>query len=86
MEMETIRNVLLKAFLINFVILIIVVVIGLIWGLDALLACFMKDIATAEISLLLWQSIAVYKIGNILLFLVPALAIHWELKCKKKKK
>ncbi|GHW02381.1 hypothetical protein AGMMS50249_1670 [candidate division SR1 bacterium] len=84
--MQKVRNILLKAFFINFAVLTVIAIIGFCGGFDALLARFMKGATTAENTLMLRSSVAIYKIGNILLFLVPALAIQRELCCEKKRK
>jgi hypothetical protein len=82
--METplrLRNVLLRAFFINWA---AVVVVWLLW-LSGVLTPLMRIVAgfDAHVSqtYLLWL-IGIWKILGVVLFLVPAIAIHWEYKSR----
>ena len=82
--METalkIRNILFRAFIINIVAVLIVWLLyhtGLYYWILALFGAGFRDISVGK---LLIYSIALWKLLGIVLFLIPAAAIHWEYKC-----
>jgi hypothetical protein len=72
-----IRNILLRAFALSYAAIILVWLVSLIGLYDNLLdMIYHIDSATAERMLLEW--IAGWKIAAFVLFLIPAVAIHWE--------
>jgi hypothetical protein len=83
--METalaIRNVLFKAFIINFVLILITWLLSLSGVLTNLMAGFFGFDA-AQTNMYVACTIGFWKILNVVFFLIPAIAIHWEYRWKR---
>ncbi|MDR0809055.1 MAG: hypothetical protein LBE86_08010 [Gemmobacter sp.] len=78
--METplrLRNTLLRAFVINLAVIILAWLFTLSGLVTTLMAMFFNFLP-AETHLYMAYLLGIWKILNVTLFLVPALAIHWE--------
>ena len=83
--METplrIRNVLFRAFLINLLVIIAVWLISLSGVVTQMMAVFF-GFSVEQTHLYTANLIGFWKILNVVLFLIPAIAIHWEYRPKK---
>jgi len=83
--METallIRNVLFKAFVINLVVIILVWLLSLTGIYTVLMERYFAFNAM-QTTMYLAVLISFWKILNVVFFLVPAIAIHWEC-CRKR--
>ena len=83
--MEKTRNVLLKSFIITYAILILSFVIFCMYPhfFYGIIHHF-YGIEQAEAAVLLAHAHILMKIAAFVLFLVPCLALHWEIKCRCK--
>jgi hypothetical protein len=82
--METalkIRNVLFKAFFINLAVIILVWLLWLSGLVTSLMQIFLGFDAAQSQTYMAWL-IGIWKILNVMLFLIPAIAIHWEYRSK----
>lgn len=83
--METalgIRNVLFKAFVINLVLIIVTWLLSLSGALAGPMASFFGFDA-AQTRMYVACTIGFWKILNVVFFLIPAVAIHWEYRWKR---
>ena len=82
--METplrIRNILFKAFIIN----LIVIVVAWLLSLSSVFANLMQTFFGFDADqshIYMADMIGIWKILNVVLFLIPAIAIHWEYRPK----
>lgn len=86
MEKETLkclRNILFKSFIINFV-LIIAIWFFYLTGVYNILFGYFFGLNVIEVWILLVYTLGFWKILVAVFFLIPAVAIHWELKKHKK--
>lgn len=77
-----IRNVLFRAFLINLLVIIAVWLISLNGVVAQMMAVFF-GFSVAQTHMYMATLIGFWKILNVVLFLIPAIAIHWEYRPKK---
>lgn len=83
--METplrIRNVLFKAFVINLVVITFTWLLSLGGATTNLMATFF-GFSADQTHMYMANIIGFWKVLNVVLFLVPALAIHWEYRTKR---
>lgn len=82
--METplrIRNVLFKAFIINLAVIIAAWLMTLSGLVTSLMAMFF-GFSAEQTHIYMAYIIGVWKVLNVVLFLIPAIAIHWEYRPK----
>ena len=83
--METplrIRNVLLKAFLINLLFIIFAWLMSLSGITTSMMSVFF-GFSVDQTHMYMANIIGFWKILNVVLFLIPAIAIHWEYRAKR---
>ncbi|MFG1344922.1 hypothetical protein V5F59_08505 [Xanthobacter autotrophicus DSM 431] len=83
--METplrIRNVLFKAFVINLVVITLTWLLSLGGATTNLMTAFF-GFSADQTHMYMANIIGFWKVLNVVLFLVPALAIHWEYRTKR---
>ncbi len=83
--METplrVRNVLFKAFIINLLVIIAVWLMSLGGVTTNLMATFF-GFSVDQTHMYMANIIGFWKVLNVVLFLIPAIAIHWEYRGKK---
>ena len=80
------RNVLFKAFIINYVAVFLVWLLSLANFYHWVLALFYPDIQEATMTMYLLYLLGAWKILGVVLFLIPAAALHWQFACKCCKK
>ncbi|CAH1653352.1 conserved hypothetical protein [Hyphomicrobiales bacterium] len=83
--METplrIRNVLFKAFIINLLIITLAWLISLSGATANLMASFF-GFSVDQTHVYMANIIGFWKVLNVVLFLVPAIAIHWEFRARR---
>lgn len=83
--METplrIRNVLFKAFVINLVVITLTWLLSLGGATTNLMTTFF-GFSADQTHMYMANIIGFWKVLNVVLFLVPALAIHWEYRTKR---
>ncbi len=82
---KRIRNILLRAFLLTYALLVFSVLLYLTCpGFINSLGVRLFAVNTGEMALIYLSSLAFMKISAIVFFLFPALAIHWEVKRRLK--
>jgi hypothetical protein len=84
--METllvIRNILLRAFFIDLVIIVVAWLFSLSSLFTSLMQTFFGFDAQQSHAYMAWL-IGFWKILNVVLFLIPAIAIHWEYRSKNR--
>jgi hypothetical protein len=82
--METplrIRNILFKAFIINLIVIIVIWLLSLSSAFANLMQSFFGFDAHQS-HMYMAGMIGIWKILNVVLFLIPAIAIHWEYRPK----
>jgi hypothetical protein len=82
--METplrIRNILFKAFIINLVVIVIAWLLSRSSVFTSLMQTFF-GIDARQDNMYMAGMIGIWKILNVVLFLIPAIAIHWEYRPK----
>lgn len=82
--METplrIRNVLLKAFILNLLVIIAAWLMSLS-GVTANLMSAFFGFGAEQTRMYMADIIGVWKVLNVVFFLIPAIAIHWEYRAK----
>jgi hypothetical protein len=77
------QNILFRAFVINYIGVLLMWLIGFIHPLMNWLA-FLSGVPAAILSIQFLGWLAVWKIAGVVLFLIPALAIWWE-RCRLRK-
>ena len=83
--METplrIRNVLLKAFIINLLVIIVAWLMSL-GGVTSNLMTAFFGFSADQTRMYMANIIGFWKVLNVVLFLIPAIAIHWEYRTKR---
>lgn len=79
-----IRNVLLRAFVVNLALIIVVWLLWLSGLFTNLMQTFLGFDAGQSQTYMAWL-VGFWKILNVVLFLVPAIAIHWEYRSKPRR-
>jgi len=82
--METalrIRNILLRAFIINLIVIVVAWLLSLNSVFTNLTQTFL-GFDTYQSRMYMASMIGIWKILNVVLFLIPAIAIHWEYRHK----
>ena len=83
-KMRTKRNMLFKAFLINYILVFVAWLVSMMpWYID--LAARFLPMSAPQIQMYLLDIFGLWKIAGVVLFLVPALAIWWEMHSFSKK-
>ncbi|MCL1891956.1 MAG: CPP1-like family protein [Alphaproteobacteria bacterium] len=72
------RNILFRAFLINYVVILLAWLVSMTPFYMGLLMHFMPGINAIEANMYLMTLFGIWKIAGVVLFLIPALAIWWE--------
>jgi len=83
--METslrIRNVLIKAFIINLLVIIIAWLVSLGGVTTSLMSAFF-GFSVDQTHMYMANIIGFWKVLNVVFFLIPAIAIHWEYRAKR---
>jgi hypothetical protein len=83
--METplrIRNVLFKAFIINLLLVVLVWLMSLSGAVAHLMAIFF-GFSADQTRAYMADIIGFWKVANVVFFLVPAIAIHWEYRARR---
>jgi hypothetical protein len=82
--MEKIRNVLFKAFAVNYIMILTA------WGLAftkwyANFVIWFFDCDPDEAAIMFYSFLGEWKVLNVILFLAPAIALHWQIKSDLRK-
>lgn len=83
-KLRTKRNMLFKAFLINYILVFLAWLVSLMPWYQGLAAHFMQTSA-ANVQMFLMDLFGIWKIAGVVLFLVPAFAVWWEMHSFSKK-
>lgn len=79
-----IRNILFRAFVLGYLLIIIIWLFSMMgWPYELMKSWF--GIAEPQAKVFMLYAIGASKIANAMLFLIPALAIHWEYRSLKKR-
>lgn len=82
-NLKWLRNILFKAFIINYILVVLVWLLHLTWLYNFLMQCFFS-FDSKETAALMVYLFGAWKVLATTFFLVPAIAIHCSLKKEKK--
>ena len=83
-KMHVNRNILFKAFLINYIAIFITWLLSMVPGFNGLIVHF-THMAAGDVNMYMLDMLGMWKILGVVLFLMPALAIWWEMHSFKKR-
>ncbi|MDR1027694.1 MAG: hypothetical protein LBL46_04740 [Rickettsiales bacterium] len=78
------RNTLLKAFVINIALVVVFWLVSMSGFYFGMMEHLMMSCDAQTVAKYTYDFIGLWKVLGVVLFLVPALAAHWELKCVEK--
>jgi len=78
------RNILFRAFLINYVLVFLVWLLSMSGIYNSLVGFFIPNMPVDLDTYMIWI-LGIWKVAGVLFFLVPALAIWWEIAVYRKK-